>query len=180
MRFFRQCGGGGVVLLLLLGFFGFDAVHIEAAANDDEAVAIAPTTGRCETSFQLYECPVAATSEKTTTVTDCLTGCPGFPSTLRLSCVNRQLFDTDFWWRDFWTILLWCITAGIAMAAGVGGGGIFVPAGILLTQMAPKQSAGLSQASVLGATLGGLIPCPDGLSILRLLLLQQRHFTIVP
>jgi hypothetical protein len=153
MRFFRQCGGGGVVLLLLLGFFGFDAVHIEAAAND-------------------YECPVAATSEKTTTVTDCLTGCPGFPSTLRLSCVNRQLFDTDFWWRDFWTILLWCITAGIAMAAGVGGGGIFVPAGILLTQMAPKQSAGLSQASVLGATLGGLV--------LRLLLLQQRHFTIVP
>ena len=40
---------------------------------------------------------------------------------------------------------------------GVGGGGIYVPLGILLLQFAPKPASGLSQASIFGASLGGLI-----------------------
>ncbi|KAL3918023.1 MAG: hypothetical protein SGILL_004439, partial [Bacillariaceae sp.] len=42
-------------------------------------------------------------------------------------------------------------------ACGVGGGGIYVPLGILLLAFAPKPSSGLSQASIFGASLGGLI-----------------------
>lgn len=42
------------------------------------------------------------------------------------------------------------------MACGVGGGGIYVPLGILLLRFAPKQASGLSQASIFGASLGGL------------------------
>eukprot|EP00978_Attheya_sp_CCMP212_P035995 scaffold160107_cov53-Attheya_sp.AAC.2 len=61
-------------------------------------------------------------------VTDCLTECDGFLN-----------------------------TAGIATACGVGGGGIYVPLGIVLLRFAPKPSSGLSQASIFGASLGGLL-----------------------
>lgn len=49
------------------------------------------------------------------------------------------------------------MTAGIATACGVGGGGIYVPVGILLLRFPPKSSSGLSQASIFGAALGGII-----------------------
>jgi uncharacterized membrane protein YfcA len=39
----------------------------------------------------------------------------------------------------------------------VGGGGVYVPLGILLFQFAPKQASGLSQASIFGAGLAGLL-----------------------
>ena len=53
--------------------------------------------------------------------------------------------------------IVWFVTAGIATACGVGGGGIYVPMGILLLRFPPKPSSGLSQASIFGACLGGLI-----------------------
>ena len=52
---------------------------------------------------------------------------------------------------------VWFLTAGIATACGVGGGGIYVPMGILLLRFPPKASSGLSQASIFGASLGGII-----------------------
>ena len=54
-------------------------------------------------------------------------------------------------------MIVWFITAGVATACGVGGGGIYVPVGILLLNFAPKPSSGLSQASIFGASLGGLL-----------------------
>lgn len=45
----------------------------------------------------------------------------------------------------------------IATACGVGGGGIYVPLGIILLRFASKPATGLSQASIFGASLGGLI-----------------------
>ena len=53
--------------------------------------------------------------------------------------------------------VVWFFTAGVAMACGVGGGGIYVPLGILLFQFGPKAASGLSQASIFGASLGGLL-----------------------
>jgi uncharacterized membrane protein YfcA len=169
-----------VVVVVAPTFLDNSAIIVAASAASSAA-------GRCESfAATVYDCPVVAcadndhdhhhdgsssvktTTTTTTTVTDCLTSCPGFPSSTssyhnddgddsEYRCIDRQLFSSAFFWRDVWTILLWFVTAGIAMAAGVGGGGIFVPAGILLSAFAPKQSAGLSQASVFGATLGGLL-----------------------
>ena len=53
--------------------------------------------------------------------------------------------------------IFWFLTAGIATACGVGGGGIYVPLGILLLRFPPKSSSGLSQASIFGASLGGIL-----------------------
>ena len=39
----------------------------------------------------------------------------------------------------------------------MGGGGIYVPMGILLLRFPPKPASGLSQASIFGASLGGII-----------------------
>ena len=52
---------------------------------------------------------------------------------------------------------VWFLTAGIATACGVGGGGIYVPLGILLLRFPPKSASGLSQASIFGASLGGIL-----------------------
>eukprot|EP00571_Detonula_confervacea_P015294 CAMPEP_0172301282 /NCGR_PEP_ID=MMETSP1058-20130122/3204_1 /TAXON_ID=83371 /ORGANISM="Detonula confervacea, Strain CCMP 353" /LENGTH=602 /DNA_ID=CAMNT_0013011341 /DNA_START=228 /DNA_END=2036 /DNA_ORIENTATION=- len=83
-------------------------------------------------------------------------------------CYDRKLFngngengDSDnhypFLWYDIAGTFVWFFTAGIATACGVGGGGIYVPMGILLLRFPPKPSSGLSQASIFGASLGGLI-----------------------
>ena len=118
-------------------------------------------------------------------VSDCL-DCDGYLSTdiYRDKCINRNLiYQKDstttnnnsnnsnnnynnenhqdhhnlFMWRDLVGMMVWFVSAGIATACGVGGGGIYVPLGILLLQFAPKSSSGLSQASIFGASLGGLI-----------------------
>jgi uncharacterized membrane protein YfcA len=103
-------------------------------------------------------------------VTSCL-DCDGFLSTDSLDdiCFARRLFQpknedtTDhenhyhYLWNDLAATVVWFITAGIAMACGVGGGGIYVPLGILLLQFAPKAASGLSQASIFGASLGGIL-----------------------
>lgn len=107
-------------------------------------------------AFDSYECPVCG--DDGSMVNDCLTDCPGFPSTDNDgNCIDRKLFSQEFLWRDLLSVLVWFITAGISAVAGVGGGGIYVPAGILLLAFAPKQSSGLSQASTFGAAIGSLL-----------------------
>ena len=53
--------------------------------------------------------------------------------------------------------IFWFLIAGIATPCGVGGGGLYVPLGILLLRFPPKSSSGLSQASIFGASLGGIL-----------------------
>ncbi|EED96586.1 predicted protein, partial [Thalassiosira pseudonana CCMP1335] len=62
-----------------------------------------------------------------------------------------------FLWTDLVGTVVWFLTAGIAVSCGVGGGGIYMPLGMILLRFAPKQSTGLSQACIFGAGLGGLI-----------------------
>lgn len=82
-------------------------------------------------------------------------------------CFDRKLFgshdflDHDnhypFLWNDIAAAIIWFIAAGVATASGVGGGGIYVPLGIILLRFSSKPSTGLSQASIFGASVGGLI-----------------------
>lgn len=111
----------------------------------------------------LYKCP-STTCNETIFVTDCL-DCDGFLNTDAQSetCFDRKLLNgkdnpsRDYLWRDIVGLILWFSAAGIATACGVGGGGIYVPVGILLLNFMPKPSSGLSQASIFGASLGGLL-----------------------
>jgi uncharacterized membrane protein YfcA len=88
-------------------------------------------------------------------------------------CYHRQIFhsqesrqneaessnDTNpgYLWNDIFGAVIWFFAAGFATACGVGGGGIYVPLGIFLLKFSSKQSSGLSQASIFGASLGGLL-----------------------
>jgi len=106
----------------------------------------------------LYKC----TSCEEGHVTDCLE-CDGFFNTdsEKKICIDRKLFKTSdphyrYLWNDIGAIFVWFVAAGIATACGVGGGGIYVPLGVILLLLAPKVASGLSQASIFGACLGGL------------------------
>jgi uncharacterized membrane protein YfcA len=128
-------------------------------------VSVVSAGKKCSTG-SLYSCPNCGGIE----VEDCF-DCDGYLSTDTQHdiCFNRVLFqpkntnpdDPDnhyhYLWNDLVGAVVWFFTAGIAMACGVGGGGIYVPLGILLFQFAPKQASGLSQASIFGASLGGLL-----------------------
>ncbi|CAD7922765.1 unnamed protein product [Amoebophrya sp. A120] len=72
-------------------------------------------------------------------------------------CIKRQVFSSKYWVHDLFGVLIWFVGAGLAMAAGVGGGGIFVPVGILLLRFGAKTATGLSQASIFGASIAGLV-----------------------
>mmetsp|Transcript_69057 Transcript_69057/g.202171 ORF Transcript_69057/g.202171 Transcript_69057/m.202171 type:complete len:557 (-) Transcript_69057:68-1738(-) len=71
-------------------------------------------------------------------------------------CIDRTPFGSHVA-VDACAAVIWFLGAGLAMSAGVGGGGIFVPLGIILLRFASKPSTGLSQASIFGASLAGLI-----------------------
>ena len=125
----------------------------------------AVSSGECSSAASYY-CPNCGGMQ----VSDCLE-CDGFLSTDTKNkiCFERKLFqpkntdtaDSENYYRYLWNDLLgsvvWFVTAGISMACGVGGGGIYVPLGMLLLQFAPKAASGLSQASIFGASIGGLI-----------------------
>lgn len=84
-------------------------------------------------------------------------------------CYHRQIFysqesfqnesesPNNHLWNDIIGAIIWFFAAGFATACGVGGGGIYVPLGIFLLKFSSKQSSGLSQASIFGASLGGLL-----------------------
>jgi len=113
----------------------------------------------------MYKCPNCNGTE----VKDCL-DCTGYLNADETHniCFKRKLFNNHdtggdhdehyrYLWNDLVGTLVWFLTAGIATACGVGGGGIYVPMGILLLNFSPKPSSGLSQASIFGASLGGLM-----------------------
>lgn len=97
-------------------------------------------------------------------VTDCL-DCEGDLNTDEgtFQCFTRKLLSAkgnpspQYLWRDIVGMLVWFCAAGVATACGVGGGGIYVPLGIILIGFAPKPASGLSQCSIFGASLGGLL-----------------------
>lgn len=122
--------------------------------------------GKCSGSGQSFYCPNCGGIE----VDDCLSQCVGYLNTdvSHSMCYSRKLFnnhDTSdnpdehyhYLWNDIVGAIVFFIAAGVATACGVGGGGIYVPLGILLLQFAPKPASGLSQASIFGASLSGLI-----------------------
>lgn len=111
-----------------------------------------------------FQCPyLSDVCNETVYVADCL-NCDGYHSTDTIDdvCFDRKLLNAkdnpnpSYLWRDIVGIIVWFVAAGVATACGVGGGGIYVPLGILLLGFAPKPSSGLSQASIFGASLGGL------------------------
>jgi uncharacterized membrane protein YfcA len=132
------------------------------------ACLVPPTLGLggCS-SASTYYCPNCGGDE----AKDCQQSCSGYLSTDFQSgiCINRRLFqpyndNTDdpgsyyrYLWNDLVAMVVWFFVAGIAISCGVGGGGIYVPLGMLLLQFAPKQASGLSQCSIFGASLGGLL-----------------------
>jgi len=129
------------------------------------SVIEAGNADRCLQASGAYSCPNCGGKE----VSDCL-DCAGFHNTDTKygMCFKRKLYnnyDTSgnpneqyhYLLNDIFGAIVWFFAAGIATACGVGGGGIYVPLGIILLRFAPKPSSGLSQASIFGASLGGLI-----------------------
>jgi len=126
------------------------------AASDDKCAEnerlTCPRPDDCESGFSY--------------VKDCM-DCDGFQNTESTSkqCFDRKIFNStenpeikfSYLWRDIVGMLVWFCAAGVATACGVGGGGIYVPLGIILINFAPKPASGLSQCSIFGASLGGLL-----------------------
>lgn len=130
--------------------------------------------GKCDVSNDGYLCPNCGGYY----VKDCLE-CTGYFNTAKTKdadkginnniCFDRKIFndhnddheDHDEYythlWRDIVGMCVWFCAAGIATACGVGGGGIYVPLGMIILDFAPKCSSGLSQASIFGASLGGIL-----------------------
>eukprot|EP01063_Lacrimia_lanifica_P039484 TRINITY_DN8685_c0_g3_i2.p1 TRINITY_DN8685_c0_g3~~TRINITY_DN8685_c0_g3_i2.p1 ORF type:complete len:526 (+),score=203.00 TRINITY_DN8685_c0_g3_i2:69-1646(+) len=92
-------------------------------------------------------------------VDSCSEECSAYPVTDEDAgeCIDRKVFGATHRARDIVAFVVWFLGAGMAMGAGVGGGGIFVPLGILLLGFQTKVATGLSQASIFGASTGGLI-----------------------
>lgn len=141
------------------------------AATAAEAAASVCSTSITAREFQCpntNECPASGYSY----VKDCLDCVENMNTDSRTNqCFQRKLFTnnsnngntdnnttgTNYLWRDLLGLLVWFGAAGVATACGVGGGGIYVPLGILILGFAPKPSSGLSQSSIFGASLGGLL-----------------------
>lgn len=116
--------------------------------------------GTCDVSITQFACPLCGGIN----VTDCLE-CDGFTNTDMVNslCFKRKIFTakseetTIYLWNDIVGFLVWFVAGGVATACGVGGGGIYVPLGMILLRFAPKPASGLSQCSIFGASLGGLL-----------------------
>jgi uncharacterized membrane protein YfcA len=139
----------------LLSFLCLAYLGLAQAADSSE--------GKCFASTKL-ECPTTECETGYQYVSDCL-DCKGNLNTDNASkkCFDRKIFSSkgnpspQYLWRDIIGMLVWFCAAGVATACGVGGGGIYVPLGIILLNFAPKPASGLSQSSIFGASLGGLI-----------------------
>lgn len=136
-----------------------------AAAGTTVVVRAADSGGKCFAA-EKFQCPNEKDCPDTgySYVSDCL-DCDGNLNTFRgdMECFSRKLLtakknpSSQYLWRDIIGMLVWFFAAGVATACGVGGGGIYVPLGILLLGFEPKPASGLSQASIFGASLGGLL-----------------------
>jgi len=145
-------------LLLLVTVFTSSSRNVVSGAS----------YGSCNSTGGEFFCPTLC--EEGGYVSDCFS-CDGYMSSDEEHniCIDRRLFqpvNTDpnnyddhyhYLWNDLVGAIVWFLTAGISIACGVGGGGIYVPLGIMIFKFAPKQSSGFSQASIFGAALAGLI-----------------------
>lgn len=73
------------------------------------------------------------------------------------TCMWRELFSDNYFPNDLGATFAWLIESGTATAAGVGGGGFYVPLSIILIRFGTKQAAGLSQASIFGGSIAAYI-----------------------
>lgn len=143
--------------------FLFQLLLVLAAST---AVFAQKEGGKCAASSQQYMCPneKACPDSGFSYVKDCI-DCDGNQNTDNGSklCFDRKIFNKNdnpspqYLWRDIVGMFVWFFAAGVATACGVGGGGIYVPLGIILINFAPKPASGLSQCSIFGASLGGLL-----------------------
>ena len=104
----------------------------------------------------MSKCPTAYGYRLVSKCLDCDNG-NNFEDLANKVCEKRDLFSSRYVGYDLAGTIIWILTAGIATACGVGGGGIYVPMGILALKFAAKSSSGLSQASIFGAAMGGLM-----------------------
>ncbi len=72
------------------------------------------------------------------------------------SCTHKGLLERVSP-LDLAAMPAFAIVAALAISAGIGGGGLFVPALTLGLQFSPQQSTGLSQSLIFGASLGAVI-----------------------
>jgi len=141
-------------LCLFLAASTQTTLFVRAADPDDRCAAT--SNFMCPNS---KDCPDSGFAS----VKDCLDCTDNLNTDERtMTCYARQLWTitenpSNTFWRDVVGMFVWFFAAGVATACGVGGGGIYVPLGIVLINFAPKPASGLSQCSIFGASLGGLI-----------------------
>lgn len=145
-----------LLLLLLLTYYDTSFITVVDGADSTDKCA-ANTQLECP---NIQDCPSSGFSY----VSDCL-DCENNLNTdgETNQCFTRKILNANdnpssqYLWRDIVGMVVWFCAAGVATACGVGGGGIYVPLGIILLSFAPKPASGLSQASIFGASLGGLL-----------------------
>ena len=117
---------------------------LAALASSPAVVSPSPSGGGCPPrGGDLYACPPCGDY-----VSDCRScGGHAFPDRGTMECVDRRLFGLgggggddsggggggrSYLWRDAAGTAVWFLAAGVATACGVGGGGVYVPLGIIL------------------------------------------------
>ena len=73
------------------------------------------------------------------------------------TCVHKPLFLPEVTGLDWITMVLVFVIAALALASGIGGGGLYVPMLNLLLRFRPHTAVGLSQALIFGGSLGALL-----------------------
>jgi len=120
---------------------------------------VSAASGSSQCSSAAFTCPLTGKISEDDCATDCSDH--SMPDVDEKICIKRPapfVSDNDSHAvLDGVGILVWFLGAGIAISVGVGGGGIFVPLGLILLRFGAKASTGLSQASIFGASLGGLL-----------------------
>ena len=122
-------------------------------------------SGNPALSAPYHLCPAAQVlcESKRVCVRDCGRECAEdgvfMTASSRDTCTERHLFkdrDTNTMVWNLFALFIWFFVAGLTMAAGVGGGGIYVSLGLLIMGLSTKHAVALSQASICGASLAGL------------------------
>lgn len=82
--------------------------------------------------------------------------CQQFPASGRKMCVRRDLAE-QWTWREGIATALIIFTAMLSAAAGMGGGGVFVPLLLLLLGFSTKEAVPLSQAMIVGGAIVNIL-----------------------
>eukprot|EP00397_Hematodinium_sp_SG-2012_P017260 GEMP01017642.1.p1 GENE.GEMP01017642.1~~GEMP01017642.1.p1 ORF type:complete len:575 (+),score=104.44 GEMP01017642.1:181-1905(+) len=153
-------------------FFGTLGAETPGASNPRRPGHLLQTPSQNE--FPFY-CPLVNITKRNTPghayciadgtcwVRSCLGDCKNASDSRRTldidsnECITRTIFDSRFLAADIVGVFLWFILAGVCISAGVGGGSLFTPIGLMLLRYDVATATGLSQASIFGAALGGFI-----------------------